>query len=861
MRLRDLFRRRTLDRQFDSELSFHLERLIEDKIREGLDPAEARRQAVLEFGGTEQVREELRDVHRAQIIETTARNLKAGVRFLRKSPGFSATVILTLAIGIGANSAVMSAIDAILLRPLPFPEADRLVTLHQSSEQRPEMHVAPVRLADWDRMNSTFTAMTGYYTDDATETSGELPEKVTVAYVAPRFLKVWGVSPAAGRDFTREEHHSGGPKSVIVSEHFARSRFGSPEAAIGRTIRLGSSGSTVVGVMPGSFAFPITDVSVWGPVPVDLPLTQNRELTWYRVIGRLRHSTTIEAARADLATVQAQLGKQFPKPDAELRVDVRALKEGTIGGVGRSLWMLYGAASLLLLIACTNVAALLLARTGDRAREVAIRFSLGASRRRVVMQLLTETLVLAGAGSFAGLAVAWAAGRALRSLAASLPRINEVTVDWRVLLYTLVCACVVTIACGLLPALRLTRRSLSEEMTHGGRGQVAAGGRLQWVLVSTQIALSVTLLSGAALMLRTLYELGRTSPGFDADRVLTFHITGSWGETNNPGAVTSRINRTLNALRDTPGVLAAATSVMLPGVDGMPPTELKIVERGEAERKVAAQVRFVSSGYFATMRIPMIAGEACRESREDAVVVNRTFAESYLEGSRAIGYHVRIDGQGMPLPVSGIIGVAGDAREAGIDQSPVATVYWCVSAPMPSPHYLVRTAADPAAMINVIRRRIHEIEPARSVFDVSTLEQRLFETLGEKRLRTILLLFFAFCAVSLSCVGIYGTLNYVASTRRREVGLRLALGAFRGQIVARFLSYGLWCAVIGSVAGLCLTAASSRALAGMLYGVQPSDAATLTGVTCLMLGTAALASLWPSLRAARVEPMDVLRDE
>jgi putative ABC transport system permease protein len=864
---RDMFRKKSLDKQFDTELAFHIERLTEDKIAAGVPPTEARRQAMLEFGGREQMKEELRDVHRMQIVDTTAANLKSAVRFMRKSPTLSITVILTLALGIGANCAVMSAIDAILLRPLPFPHADRLVAVHEFDRKQPgpQVFVAPIRLEEWNRLSSTFTALTGYYTDDSTESSGELPEKVTVAGVSPRFLQVWGVAPAAGRDFTREEYHSGGPGAALITDRYAVRHFGSAANAIGRPLRLGKGGGPgvrVVGVMPPSFAFPVRDVDIWFPVPADAALTQSRTATWYTVIGRLKPGVTIQQANADLATVQAQLGKQYPKPDADLTLNVEGLKAQMVGGVRRSLWTLFGAVSLLLLIACTNVAALLLARTTERRREIAIRFALGASRPAVILQLLTETLVLALAGSAAGLAIVWISGSSFATLAKTLPRVREIAIDWRLVVYTVACALIAAIACGLLPALRLTRRGISGALAQGGRAQVSAGGRLQWTLVGVQVALAVTLLAGAGLMLRSFQALGRVDPGFDPAHVLTFHVSGSWAETANMKALANRINRTIEALRTMPGVEGAATTVMLPGVEGMEQTQVDIDEQAHLERKVTAHLRFVSFGYFDTMKIPMMAGEACRESADyDTAVVNRSFAETYMSGSSPIGYHLSLKAGNLEMPPSRIIGVAADAREQAMDDAPEPTVYECFSAPTPNPWYIVRTAGLPGSMAQAIRWKMHQIEPARSVYGIEPLEQHIYDAFGERRLRAVLLSLFALIAASLASIGIYGTLTYVVTGRRREVGLRLALGAAPSSIVQRFLMRGVTVTLVGSLAGLCLAAAFTRALAGMLYGITPTDPATFAGVLTLVFGVGAMASLWPAIRAAHVDPMEVLREE
>lgn len=857
-------RRRPADAQLDSELRYHIERLTEDKIAAGLSPEKARHEALIEFGSREQFKEELRDVHRIATLENAAANLRSGIRLVRKSPSFSVAVILTLALGIGANSAVFSAIDAILLRPLPFPNSDELMLLRQYDRKvkSPNSFIAPVRLEDWNRLNKTFQAISGWYVNDASETSGTLPEKITMAWVAPRFLQVWGISPIIGRDFTPQEEHFGGPRAALISNRFWRRRFQADPNLIGKSLRLDNRSYTIVGVLPAAFDFPVRDADVWVPSPHDAPFAQSRENTWYTAIGRLKPGVTVGQARADLANVQSQLGREFPKSDAKLGVAVQSLKDNTVGTLQQGLWVLFGSVSLLLLIACTNIAALLLARTTEREREISIRFSLGASRASVVAQLLTECFVLALAGSGLGLVLAGAGSSVLRTLAKSLPRVQEITLDWRIVLYTLGSAVLATFLCGLFPAIRATRRSIASELAHSSRTQVSTHNPLQWLLVAVQVALAVTLLIGASLLLRNFQELNRISPGFQISHILTLRISGSWAETNDFKKFAQRIDRDLEELRATPGVHAAATSLFLPGIPGDSQIEVKISEgRSEAEGKIIADSRVVSQGYFETMQIPLLAGEGCHESLNAQVVVNRSFADKYLSGSTAIGHHLQQASNSWGIAPSEIRGIAADAREQGLNHEPVPTIYWCASAPNPSPWFLIRTQGDPMSLAETLRHKIHQVEPARAVFDISPLEQHLSDSFAENRLRTILLTLFALTAISLACVGLYGTLSYFVTLRKREIGLRLALGAMRGQIVTQFLSQGLAVSLLGCVAGLCLAAGFSRVLTGLLYSVSAFDAEAWISVVLVVSTVAIFASFLPALRAARLEPMQVLRDE
>ncbi len=861
---KSLFSRERHEQEFDRELQFHLDEATRENISRGMTPEEARRRAMLQFGGKEQTTQELRDVHLVGLLERTLANLKSGFRLIRTAPGFATAVILTLALGIGANSAVFSAINAVLLRPLPFPHGDDLMLVRQMDNRQRDRtsFVAPLRLEDWNRMNSTFQAITGYYTEDDSETSGALPEKITQAFVAPRFLQVWGIAPALGRDFTAEEQKFGGPNAVLISNSFWQRRFHGDPNAIGKSLRLGKSSTTIVGVMPASFRFPVRDVEMWSPVPVDSPYSQNRDSTWYTAIGRLKPGVTAAQALADTATAQSQLGKQYPKTDGELAVEIQPLKEDTVSGARQSLWLLFGSVTLLLLIACTNIIALLLARMTDREHEISVRYSLGASRGKLITQLLTETFVLSAAGSLLGLFLAATGSKVFRVLAGALPRVDEITLDWRIVGYSLFCALAATFLCGLLPAYRATA-SLSESLAHNSRTQVSKRHPMQWTLVAVQVALAVTLLFGAGLLLRSFQELARVATGFDPSRVLTLHISASWGETTDLKGMTQRINRILDALRAVPGVEGAATSSSLPGVPDLYQTEVKIVEGEQDERhKVVANGRFISSGYFAVMHIPMLEGGPCRQDENvPGFLVNRSFIQRYFAAGKGLGHHLLLGG-GTPYATTGeILGIAGDAREQGLSSDPIPTVYWCKSAPSPDPHFLVRTRAEPTAMADTLRRVIHQVEPGRAVFDLMPLEDHLSDAYAENRLRTILLTLFALTAVSLACIGLYGTLSYFVTVRQREIGLRLAMGAMRQQIAQRFLFQGLRVSLIGCVCGLTLAAVAGRLLSGMLFGVSSFDLVTLAAVVLVILIVASMAALIPALRASRTDPMRVLREQ
>lgn len=862
-RLHNAIRPGRLDRDLERELRFHVTERIEELKDAGMNAEAAARLARNQFGNYTAQVERTRDMDIAEGLDTTIRNVRLSLRALAKSPVFSITVVLTLALGIGANTAVFSAINAVLLQPLPFPNSDRIVSIAQIHPKWPQPQVAPTRLEDWNRMNHTFVAISGYFIQDDTELSGALPEKLTHAFVAPRFLQVWGTAPQLGRDFTAEEEHSGGPNAVLISDSYWRRRFDARADIIGRTLRLGEVSFTIIGVMPPPMAFVQPDIDLWSVSAPDFPYAQKRDLTWFQGIGRLKPGVTLAQARADLATVQADLARQFPKPDAEIRAAIEPLKEQTIGGVRQSLWVVFGSVTLLLLIACVNIAALLLSRAAGRQHEIAVRFSLGASRASVAAQLLTEVLLLALAGAGVGLALAAVAARLFRVLAKDLPRVNEIGLDWRIVIYALICAIVATLACGLVPAIVGTRRrSLAGLLASSGRSQVSGRRQAQFVLVGIQVALAVTLLAAAGLLLRSFQALGQVAPGFDPDHVLTFRISASWGETGNLKASGQTVKRILEAVTAVPGVESSAATFLLPGVPGSFPVELKVEEgRAESESKIISESRIGSAGFFATLHIPLVAGEMCpQESNTPGMMVNRSFANTYFGGASVIGKHL-----GQPsspyFPSALVRGIVGDARERGLDREPVPTIYYCGLIMQPGLYFLARTHGDPMTMAESVRRKLNEVEPARSVYDISPLNTHLSDAFTESRLRTVLLTFFALTAISLACVGLYGTLSYLVNIRQREVGLRLALGALRGQILRQFLGQGMRVSLLGCVAGLGLAAAFTRVLAGMLFGVSPWDGVTMSGVIALVVAVSSLASLLPAARAARVDPMEVLREE
>jgi putative ABC transport system permease protein len=798
------------------------------------------------------------------------RNIRYALRVLARSPGFTLTVVLTLALGIGANTAVFSAIDAILLRPLPYPDSDRLVRITEVHERGGEMLAGVTRVQDWHRLNSTFEAISAYYTADGSDTTQEVPERTQYGVVAPHFFELLGVRPALGRLFTDEEYLMGGPTAVVLSDFFWRKGGAIP---LGNTSRVRDTGGDMtfssIGVLPADFQFAHPGIASWAALKIDSPWTQGRQAgqSFWNGIGRLKPGVTLQQARADLAVVQSRLAAQYPETDRGIEVRVEPLKASVVGGVSGSRWLIFGAVSVLLL-ACTNIASLMLSRAARREHEIGIRNALGAPRTAIVLQMLTEAAIPAFVGAALGLLVAMTAGSVFRTLAPELPRLNEMAIDGRILVYTIASAILVTLLCGVIPTIRSVRGDGTSSAS-ATRTQVSGRHSIQWLLVGIQVALSVILLAGAGLLLRSFDQLSRVEAGFDARNVLAFRVYGNWSESGNYNAVVQRINSTLDALDAIPGVEVTATSFVLPGIPGQNAQSYGVLDgRDVGEPPVVAETRFVAPSYFKTLRIPMLSGELCRRperadpSTSPEVMVNRSFVERYLRTGAATGVQLnRIGLEAATNPPFRIVGVVGDAREVGLEREPVPTVYPCTSAPNPLPWYLVRTHGDPMALSSTLRLKLTELEPLRAVYDIAPLGEQIGEAYAENRLRTVLLALFAATALSLACLGVYGTLSYVVSLRRREVGLRVALGSSEGSVIARFMMQALRVVAIAAAVGLLLSFLFTRTLSGMLYGVSPSDPITLAAVVAIVVVVAALAALLPALHASRIEPMVALRED
>ncbi len=857
-KLAGFMRRGAIEAELQEEMRVHLEM----KAAATGDDDVARRQ----FGNATLLLEQAREAWGWPRLEAWVRDLRHGFRIMAKRPGFAATVILTLAIGIAANSTIFSLVNAVLLRPLPYPRSERLVSLHEMrlSADRLASRVAPARLEDWQRLTRTFEGLAGTNVETFAETTGVVPEQVHIAKVSPRFFAVFGVDPLQGRAFSTQEERFGGPKAIVIGEGLWKRRFSSDPGAIGRALRLEGQDYVIVGVMPSSLQFPSSSIDAWIATQADAELMADRGASarYYEAVGRLKPGVTMGQAQSDLTEIQNNLGRLYPKTDAGWGVALSPLKDQLVGKVRPTLWLLFGSVSLLLGIACANVGCLLLAQLQSRAGELATRCALGAGRAAVARQLLAEGLAYAFLGGGVGASAAYGGVGILRRQLSEAPRIMETTVDVRALAFVAAISVTAAVMFSLAPMIQVFKQDLAVSMVRSARSIVGGGQRLPRMLVSAQLALATVLLVGAGLFLRSLLTLQETPLGFQTDRVLALRVSASFSEP--PEAVITRHQRTMEALSALPGVRAVAMSHGLPGRLAIVPNEFRLA--GEPPDQTGAhftRLRIVTAGYFRVLDIP-VAGETCRmnpDPREEfQAIVNKTFVDRYLMARDPIGRQIILRPQESSAAVK-IVGVAGNAREEGYAQAVEPLVYLCGFLRwFPDSDFLIRTTGLPEGVVRQAREAIQALEPGRAVYSAQPLADALSETLSQHRFRTSLIGVFSIIALTLAAIGLYGVMSYMVSLRTREFGIRLAFGASRSTIAVEILRSAALLAAAGGAMGLVLAAVSARALTAMLSGVRAWDLTTYVFAAGLLAGVALIACLQPGWRAVSVDPTEALRE-
>lgn len=869
----------------EDELSFHLAMLEEEYVAEGRTREEARRAARMRFGSYPVVEREcleigeesIRMMRRDAWWQDVRLDVRHSVRSLLNTPGFTLATVLVLALGIGANAQVFSVIDSVLLRPLPYEQPESLVRVFETfplaGGSSGEGSVSYPNFEDWREQSRSFRdlALAGFRTSLTLQGQGDA-ERIAAVPVGGNLFSLLGVNPVAGRGFASGDDEPGAPAVVVLSDEAWRNRFGSDASVLGSTLVLDGEPHTVVGVMPREFRYPAGGGApdVWVPLRPGEQQRRNRGSHAFTVVGRLAPGVTVEAAEREMRAIAAGIADRFPDQQEGRSAVVRSLHEQVVGDIRPTLLVLLGAAALVLLIACANVASLLLARSVARQREVAIRSALGAGRRRIVQRFLIESLLLVFAGAAVGLLLAEGGLRAIRTAAGSLlPRATEISIDLRVVLVLLAVSLVIGSIFGLIPAAQSARLNLQQALREGGR--TGSGGRagqlFRSTLVVVQVALSLVLLVGAGLLMRTFLALLGTDSGMATENVLTARLALPAQKYETAAGASSRFYEpVLERIRGLPGVSAAGMINMLPlqgwGFNG------NFGIAGKSFESVAeqpfAEFRLVSPGYFAALGIPLLRGRDVTEQDSPeappVVLVNQAMADRYFAGEDAVGQ--QIVGMG-PTPIT-IVGVVGDVRQAGLDSPPRAELYF----PQPQVPFawqemtlVVRTGMKPMALAGPVREAIRAIDPQQPVFDLVTMDQVVAESVSDRRLYLWLMGVFALVALTLAVTGIYGVISYSVSQRTREFGIRLALGSsarrLRRGVVWQGGRLALWGLLIGIPASYLLT----RLLAGLLYGVGAADPLTYAGVALVLGVVALLASYVPALRATRVDPIVALRAE
>jgi predicted permease len=785
-------------------------------------------------------------------------------RSLRRRPAYLAAAVLTLAFGAGVTTAVFSLVDTVLLKPLPYPDSERLVTVYESSPSAREKTslIAPGRIEEWHRVNKSFVALSGSYSENVTDTSGAEPERLEGRRVAPRFFAVYAMPPLAGRWFTDEEELANGPGAAMISERFWTRRFERAPAAVGRALVIGGRSYAIVGVMPGTFTSAATDV--WLPAQTNPWLMGVRDARFMSGIGRLRPAVSVEAAGRELATIQLALAKEFPKTDAGWSAEVRSFKESRIANSRRGLMLVFGAVASLWIIAVANIAGLTLVQVHGRTRELAIRAALGASRARAIGTVIREGFLVAAIGGALGAGLAAWLVSLMPTLLSTTPRINELRLDWRALAFVAVTSLLAACAFALVPALAGWRPQLNRVIASGSRGVAGGHHRVQRLLVVGQVALSVVLVGSATLLLRSYYNLTHVETGFDASSTLTFHVGARWDE--DRVRVGQFQEQLITSLEQLPHVEAAGLTNFLPATGATLRYQVYVdgLAGPNADGSMTVGTRMISGGYLRAIRASLVAGEWCPGPKMDfkspaTAIVNQRFVEVHAPNQNLVGRSLWIVRRtGTPLR---IVAVIRNIVEDGHATSPVPYVYTCNSAgAWPDPEYVARTM-DPQAFAGDLRRLVRELDPNRAIFGLRPVQAVLDASLDQPRLDAAMLGLFAGAAVTLAAIGLYSLFMLMVSERTREMAVRLAIGAAPRQLVQLVMAGAGRLLSGGILVGMILMAAADRLLRGTLFGVSPLDAGALAAAALTLAIVSALAVAGPAIKAARIAPIDALKGE
>jgi putative ABC transport system permease protein len=878
-KVRALLRKSEVERELDEELRYHVERQVEQNISLGMNPEEARQAALKSFGGLEQSKERSRDARGVRWLEEIWQDLRYGARMLRKDPVFTFIAIATLALGIGGNTAIFSVVNGVLLRPLPYKDPQRLVMVFAPKRLDQEFLISSGGFTVLRNQNQVFEHVAAFLPmlDSSSITGDGEPEFLGGVTVSANLFTLLGVEARYGRTFLPEEEKPGANRVVVISHRLWQRRFGSDHQIVGRTISLNSEPYTVVGVMPPGFQFPLDGVSTgWLPRQIDIyiplaltPEEINNQRKVLPVIARLKSQVGIEQAQADMTGVAARIKRQYPGANKDESIRLAPYHQQMVGRVRLALLVLLGAVGFVLLIACANVANLLLARAAGRRKEMAVRAALGAGRRRVIRQLLTENMLLAMlSGSLALLVAFWGVGLLRTIIPENLPRADEIGIDGGVFGFTLLISLGAGILFGLIPALQASKVNLSDALKDGGRSSGGDGhNRLRNLLVVSEVALALALLTGAALMLRSFVRLMNVDPGLDPRNVLTVDIRLSRNKYSRRQQA-AFFQQLLERLRALPGIQAAGAVYPMPlsgmeenigfEIEGQPPPT-------PGEQRTAGP-RGVSHGYFKAQGIQLLKGRDFTESdggdTPPVVVINEALARRYWPNQDPIGRRISFDSRNGQTVWRQIVGVVNSVRHMALSEEPRSEVYIPFAQyPLAFMTLVARTDGAPLGYVAAVRSQVQAVDKDQPISNVRTMEERLASTVSQRRFNLILLAIFACLALSLAAIGIYGVMSYLVAQRTHEIGVRMALGAQTGDVLRLVIRQGMTLTLTGVLIGLITAFGLTRLLRNLLFDLSATDPLTFFVTALLLALVALLACYLPARRATKVDPLVALRCE
>jgi predicted permease len=876
-RIRNFFRMDQLDRELDAELASHLEMHIEDNLRAGMTPEAARREALLKLGGFEQTKESYRDARGISFLETLVKDLRYGVRMLSRNPGFAAAAIVTLALGIGANAAIFSFVNAALLRPLPYHSPDNLVVISEfrgsfDSEAR---NTSLPDYQDWQRSSKTIESFAGFNADRLTFRGLGSTESLDVARTTANFFSTLGVSPILGRDFLPKEDEAGGAKIALLTFPFWKSRYGGASDVVGKTLRLDGVPHAIVGVLPAGFEFaPADSPSLYVPLNLNAEFAARRNLRWLRVVGRLKPGISMAQANAEMQTINTALVAAHSEDNGGVEVGVQSLRDRIVGNIRPLFLVLFGAVAFVLLIACANVAHLMLARATTRRKEIAVRVTLGATRFQIIRQLLIESVLMSVAGGILGLLVAhWGAGLLVsvvpENVRKSAPFLNSAHLDFATFAFLMAITFMTAIAFGFLPAWQMSKSDPNESLKEESRN--STGTRGIWLrngLVVAELAVSIVLLTGAGLMVRSLNAVMRQNPGFDVNHLVTFSVSLPDSTYKDEASALQFRHRLESDLSRIPAVSGTASVNFLP-VTGVGNT-IQFVLEGHPKAKGAEDdgaIRDVSANYFAVMKIPVHQGRVFLPS-DDAkaparLVVNQAFADRFLPGENPVGRRIRFTYMDN-LPYLEIIGVVANENSQGLDTPMDPLIYSSMDQSPDLGFFVVmRTSGDSITTLTAARNVLQDIDPELAMLAPRTMDAVITDSYAVflRRFPSRLISGFALIALVLAAVGLYGQISYGVVQRKREIGVRVAMGASTGNVLRMVVWKGLALTaaglLIGSIGSLVLTGL----LVSLLFGVTPLDPWAMGAAALVLVVVSVIASLVPAYRATLIDPVVALRYE